>query len=134
MDTLLAAARGIGHNLQNDDRFIRSQMAQTACDEDKELQDMIGEFNLKRMSFGNERVKEDRDDEKLKQLDAELRGEYAKIMANPRMAAYQEAKTELDKLVNGIVSIITLSAQGQNPDDIQESSCSGDCAGCAGCH
>lgn len=134
MDTLIAAARGLGHNLQNDDRFIRTQMAQSACDEDKELQDLIGEFNLKRIAINNEKSKEDKSDEKLKELDAEIRAVYDKIMANTNMAAYQEAKAELDKLVNGIVTIVTMSAQGQNPDDIQESSCSGNCAGCAGCH
>lgn len=134
MDTLLAAARGIGHNLQSDDRFIRVQMAQTACDEDKELQEWIGEFNLKRMAFSTEKAKDGADGEKLKQLDAEVRDIYAKVMANVHMAAYQEAKSELDKLVNGIVTIVTMSAQGQNPDDIQESACGGNCAGCAGCH
>ena len=97
---------------------------------------MIGEFNLKRIAINNETTKDEgtRDGEKLKALDGELREVYAQIMQNPNMAAYNAAKTELDRLTGAINSILALAAQGQEPDSYEEGGCSGNCAGCAGCH
>lgn len=134
MEDMLELARELARTLQQDERFIRTQMAQAAADEDEELQSLIGEFNLKRIAVGNETSKEDKDEAKLKTLDGEIRELYALIMANEHMAAYNEAKTELDKLVNDIGTIITMSAQGQDPDEVQTGSCGGNCAGCSGCH
>ena len=134
MEDMLELARELARTLQQDERFIRTQMAQAAADEDEELQSLIGEFNLKRIAVGNETSKEDKDEAKLKTLDGEIRELYALIMANEHMAAYNEAKTELDKLVNDIGTIITMSAQGQDPDEVQTGGCGGNCAGCRGCH
>ena len=134
MEDMLELARELARTLQHDERFIRTQMAQAAADEDEELQSLIGEFNLKRIAVGNETSKEDKDEAKLKTLDGEIRELYALIMANEHMAAYNEAKTELDKLVNDIGTIITMSAQGQDPDEVQTGGGGGNCAGCSGCH
>ncbi|HIW74000.1 MAG TPA: YlbF family regulator [Firmicutes bacterium] len=132
-DTIIEMARAIGRALQNDDRFVRTQLAQNAADEDPELQDLIGQFNLKRIALNQENTREEKDGEKIRKLDEEIREVYARLMANEHMQAYQAAKQELDQLVNGVATIVTLSAQGQNPDDLQESGCGGDCSGCAGC-
>ncbi len=136
MDELMEMAREMGHAIQQDERFIRTQMAQAAADEDAELQELIGEFNLKRIALGNETSKkeEEKDPDKLKTLDGEIRALYASIMANPHMAAYNDAKTALDKLINDIGTILTMSAQGMDPDTVETGGCSGNCAGCAGCH
>lgn len=131
MEDMLELARELARTLQQDERFIRTQMAQAAADEDEELQSLIGEFNLKRIAVGNETSKEDKDEAKLKTLDGEIRELYALIMANEHMAAYNEAKTELDKLVNDIGTIITMSAQGQDPDEVQTGGCGGNCAAAA---
>ena len=136
METLLELAKDLGHEIQRDPRFIRTQMAQAAADEDKALQDMIGEFNLKRMALNAEASKDEaeQDKEKVMQLNAELREVYARVMANESMAEYQAAKTELDTIINGIGAIINMAAQGLNPDDYEEHSCSGNCGSCGGCH
>ena len=135
IDTIIAMARSIGRELQNDERFVRAQLAQNAADEDKELQDLIGEFNLKRIALNQESTREEKDGEKIRKLDGEIRDVYARLMANEHMQAYQAAKQELDQLINNVTTIIALSAQGQDPDEIEESAgCGGDCSGCAGCH
>lgn len=136
MEALLELAKDLGHELQRDPRFIRTQMAQAAADEDKELQDMIGEFNLKRMALNAEASKDEaeQDKEKVIQLNAELREVYARVMANASMAEYQAARAELDTIVNGIGAIINMASQGLNPDDYEEHNCSGNCSSCGGCH
>ena len=136
MEALLELAKDLGHEIQRDPRFIRTQMAQAAADEDKALQDLIGEFNLKRMALNAEATKDEaeQDKDKVIQLNAELREVYAKVMANESMAEYQAAKAELDTIINGIGAIINMAAQGLNPDDYEEHNCSGNCGSCGGCH
>ena len=70
----------------------------------------------------------------MRTLNEELRAVYARVMANASMSAYNEAKTELDKVTNAIGAILNMAAQGLNPDDYDEHSCSGNCSSCGGCH
>ena len=134
MDSILEMAKELGYAIQRDDRFVRTQMAQAGADEDKQLQDLIGQFNLKRMAVSGEAEKEQRDEKKIEALNRELRELYDKIMENEHMVAYNDARTELDKLVNQVAEVIAMSAHGQDPADYQEHSCSGDCGCCSGCH
>jgi cell fate (sporulation/competence/biofilm development) regulator YlbF (YheA/YmcA/DUF963 family) len=135
MEKLLELAKELGHAIQADERFVRVQMAQAAADEDEALQALIGEFNLKRMAINAEAAKgEAQDEAKMRTLNEELRAVYARVMANESMAAYNEAKTELDKVTNAIGAILNMAAQGLNPDDYDEHSCSGNCSSCGGCH
>ncbi len=135
MEKLLEMAKELGHAIQADERFIRTQMAQNAADEDEALQALIGEFNLKRMAINAEAAKgEEQDEAKMRTLNEELRAVYARVMANESMAAYNEAKTELDKVTNAIGAILNMASQGLNPDDYDEHSCSGNCSSCGGCH
>ena len=136
MEQILEMAKEIGHAIQQDERFIKLQMAQAKADEDTALQELIGEFNLKRMAINGEASKPEaeQDAEKVKQLNAELREVYARVMANESMAAYNAAKTELDKIINGIGAIVNMAAQGLNPDEYDEHQCGGNCASCGGCH
>lgn len=136
MEQILEMAKEIGHAIQQDERFIKLQMAQSAADNDAALQELIGEFNLKRMAINAEAAKSEaeQDAEKVKQLNVELREVYARVMANESMSAYNAAKTELDKVINGIGAIINMAAQGLNPDDYDEHQCGGNCSSCGGCH
>lgn len=136
MEQILEMAKEIGHAIQQDERFVKLQMAQAAADDDAALQELIGEFNLKRMAINAEAAKPEaeQDEEKVKQLNAELREVYARVMANESMTAYNAAKTELDKIINGVGAIINMAAQGLNPDDYDEHQCGGNCSSCGGCH
>ncbi len=132
---IMDTARELGYMIQQDERFIRAQMAQVAADEDESLQNLIGEFNLKRIALNTESVREDKDPEKMKKLDGEVREVYAQLMENEHMKAYQVAKSELDKLVHQITMIVQMSAQGEDPENINtEPQCSGNCSSCGGCH
>ena len=136
MDKILELTKDLAHEIQMDERFIRTQMAQAAADEDKELQCLIGDFNLKRMALNNETQKDpaDRDAAKLQLLDKELREVYNKVMENGNMQRYNEAKTGLDELMNSVSRILTLAAQGLDPDEADSPSCTGSCSTCPGCH
>lgn len=132
---ILEHARAIGRQIQIDDRYLALRAAQEASDADGDLQQLIGEFNLKRLAIDNESAAENRDNEKLAQYNRELRAIYAQIMSNENMQAYEKAKGELEALIQRVQTIILRSAQGDDPDTAdEEASCSGDCSRCSGCH
>ncbi len=132
---IIEMTRDLGRALQQEESFKKLMDAQKKADADIDLQRLIGEFNLKRMAINNEASKEDRNDEKLKELNAEMRHVYADIMKNENMTAYNEAKNEFDAIMQRVTAIITQCAEGADPEtaDYSQSSCSGSCSTCGGC-
>ena len=136
MDTLLAMAIDLAVQLQADPRCEAVKAAAAVADADEALQAMISEFNLKRIAINTEESKaeEERDVEKLRTLNTELRSIYASVMANENMMAYQNAQGELENIVNKIHLAINLAAQGQDPNLAAQEGCTGNCGSCGGCH
>lgn len=133
---IIEITRQLGKALQEDERYQNMRFAQKQSDEDESLQQLIGEFNLKRMAINNEAQKDDRNEETIKRLNEELRAVYADIMRNEHMNAYNDAKTEFDALLQRVIGIIGLCADGEDPEtcDYDPSACGGDCSSCGGCH
>lgn len=132
---IIAITRQLGEAIQADTRYVAFAEAKKLNDEDTALQDAIGQFNLIRMSLNNELSKADKSDEKVKEYNENLRKTYGEIMRNPNMLAYNQAKSDLDELVNQINSMITLCVNGEDPKTVEPASnCGGDCSGCSGCH
>ena len=133
---IIAQARELGKAIQKEESFINLQEVQKKADADTELQALIGEFNLKRMAINNEASQKERDQEKITKLNNEMREVYAKIMSNENMIAYNEAKQAFDVVANRVMAIVQQSAEGADPEtaDYSQSSCSGSCESCGGCH
>ncbi len=133
---IITMARDVGKALQKDERYLNFSSAQTVADADTELQDMIGQFNLLKMEMQREVQKSDRDADKVKQLDNDIKELYNTIMSNTNMQNYNIAKKEVDDLIAFLQQIIVYSANGEDPDTVepQSASCSGSCSGCAGCN
>lgn len=135
--TVIELARELGKALQEDERYKKYQEAKEKNDKDVELQNMIGDFNVKRMKLNQEMQKEDKDAETMQKLDGELREVYTKIMANPNMTEFNTAQEAVDKLLNSVNFIISMSANGEDPmtcPEEQPASCGGSCSTCGGCH
>lgn len=133
---IISQARALGEAIQKEESYIKLHEVQKKADADTELQNLIGEFNLKRMSINNEASKKERDQEKLSQLNTEMREVYSKIMSNENMIAYNEAKEAFDMVANRVLAIVQQSCEGADPQtaDYTQSSCSGSCESCGGCH
>ena len=131
---IIAMAREIGKEIQKDDRYLKMRLAVQATDDDQNLQDLIGQYNLKRMALDAEAQKRDRDAEKVQTYGRELDGLYETIMKIPSMIAYNGAKAELDGLIQRIHAIVDQRAGGADPGPADfEPGCGGDCGSCAGC-
>ena len=133
MDTI-ALARELGKAIQQEEAYIKLHKVQAEADADAELQNLIGRFNIKRLSINEEASKKDRDQDKLTKLNSEMREVYSNIMSNEHMIAYNEAKGEFDRVMNRVNAIISQSAEGGDPEtaDYTES-CTGSCGTCGGC-
>ena len=53
MADIIEMAREIGRQLQKDELYLKLELARQQSEEDEELQNAIGEFNLKRMAINN---------------------------------------------------------------------------------
>ena len=133
---IIELARQIGRELQKDETYIKMRSAEQISEEDEELTELIGEYNLKRVAINYEASKTERDDEKMQALNKEMRSLYSKVMSNEKMKAYNDAKKDFDEKLRQVLTIIQNSALGADPDRIDPTnigSCTGDCSSCGGC-
>ena len=137
MADLLEMAKQLGRELQKDERYLAFRKASEENDKDTDLQNLIAQFNQKRLDLGNAEDAQEQDEDRVKALGEEVRGLYSQIMANDAMRKYQAVRAEFEQLLDGINRVIAYSAAGQDPDSFDPTaaaSCSGDCSACGGCH
>lgn len=133
---VIELTRELGKAIQQDDRFIAYNLAKQVNDNDKELNEDVEKFTKLREEL-NEVMKNDikaTETEHLKELDENIKATYKKIMSNKNMIVFQAAQKNLEDLINNIQQIITLCANGEDPETCQPSSgCTGSCSTCGGC-
>ncbi len=135
IEMIIEKARELGSMIQDSDDFAAFLVAKTAADKNEELQDLLGQFNLKKLDLNRAITSNDVDKEKVSELNREIRDLYERIIQNPHMIAYTTTKEELDKTVHFVEQIILGSAAGEDPYGIEEQdACAGDCSSCGGCH
>ena len=117
---LIEKARELGVGIQDTDEFTAFIVAKTAADKSEILQDKLGQFNLKKLDLNRAIIAEEKDNEKIAELNAEVKRLYEEIVSDPLMIAYSTTKDELDGVVRFIMQIIEGSAAGENPYEIEE--------------
>lgn len=131
---VIAKVRELGKAIQKDERFIRYAKARLENDNNEELQALIGEFNIIRMELDKQLSGDEKEQDKVDELNIKLRDVYSKIMASPAMVEYNTAKAELDQMVGEINTIISKSLDGEDPETCDTVACTGSCSTCGGCH
>lgn len=124
--------------LQNDERYLAMVAARKANDENTELQNLIGEFNLARMELNNEMSNDNANEQKVNELNLNVNKLYSRIMADETMVAYNDAKDEIEKFMEYVNAILNAAIAGEDPMEVEEPqphSCGeGGCSSCSGCH
>ena len=133
---VIKAARNLGAAMQEDERFVEYAKTKLALDSNEELQDLVGKFNVARMNIERLGEQDERDEEKFREANLELREIYDSIMNNETMKAYNDAKLGVDKMLADVMAIIQMCCEGADPEtcEIPEGGCTGSCSTCAGCH
>lgn len=132
---VIKCVRELGKAIQQDERFIRYAKARLENDNNQELQAAIGKFNIIRMDMDRIMSSEEKDENKIKELNEELRRVYGEIMSAPAMVEYNTAKVELDQMMSEINTVITKTLEGEDPETCETAAaCTGSCSTCGGCH
>ncbi len=130
---IITLTRQLGAAIQKDPAYEAFQNAVEKNQADDALNELISKIQLIHMSYQHEAAKEDSSEEKLAAYDKEFSETYQQVMANPNMIAYENARKGLDTLMKRITGILTLCAQGEDPETCEyeeQSGCSGNCSSC----
>lgn len=129
MSKITDLATELGQAIEGDETFLKYQAAKAKHDDDSQLQELIGQFNLKKMSVMNMMNSSDKDDARLSQLQNEMHAAYEAVMRHPVMVEFNAAQQEMEKLVGEVYSILNYYITGEEPGG-----CTGSCSTCGGCH
>ena len=123
-------ARELGRAIQAEESYKNVTLAGEAIDADAELTALIAQFAQKR-----DLISETTEKTELEKLDTELTELYSKIMENPKMITFEEAKHEFGHLMDRVLAIVTKSADGEDPATAEPDhhDCHGDCCSCHDC-
>lgn len=126
---ILEMAKQIGMELKNSEQLKAANDALAAQEADPKAQELIKEYNLRRMQIAQKMQDENISKEEMLSVRSELAAEFNKLMENENIKNYIEAKREIDALVAQVQDIINFYVSGE-----ESGGCSGGCSSCSGCH
>ena len=116
-----------GEELANSEAVAEYREAKEAYMRDETVNGLIREFNVQHMLLDAEEKKEEPNKELLESLNDRIKVLTEEIQANKAMERMRNAETQLDILLAEVNQILTGYI---NP----QTSCSGSCGTCGGCH
>ncbi len=132
---VITLSKELGKAIQKDDRYIAYTLAAQANEDNAELKGKIERFNQIREELNVEVQKAEKDTALVEKLNGEFRAIYAEIVAMPGMVVFNNAKTQLDSLINHVNAIISAACNGEDPEAVtEEVACGGSCSSCSGCN
>ena len=135
---VIELTRLLGAEIQKDERYLAFAAAKEANEKDEALNALMGEIQMIQMNYQLEASKENPDSAKMQEFEAEFNAKYEAFMANENMQKYDEARAEVDSMMNYIMQILGLCVNGADPATCEpeqhDHSCDGSCSSCSGCH
>ena len=136
--SVIELTRQLGAEIQKDERYLAFAAAKEANEKDEALNALMGEIQMIQMNYQMEASKEEPDSAKMQEFEAEFNAKYEAFMANENMQKYDEARAEVDSMMNYIMQILGLCVNGADPTTCEpeqhDHSCDGSCSSCSGCH
>ena len=131
---IIELTRKLGAAIQETEEYKRFMAAKVKNDNDAVLQEQIGDFNLLKMQLDAEHEKEEKDQDKILELNEQIVALYNVIIAGEAMSEYNAAYEAYRTLTDKISNILLMCENGEDPATCAPASCSGNCASCGGCH
>ncbi len=125
---IIEKAKELGVLLKDSEIVKEYIAAKTAYEQDRQIQELMGQFNLHKMSMSMLAKQEHPDEERIADHEKQLEEVYNKIMETELMADFQQKSQRVDAIISNINSIINLYISG-NPTGV----CTGSCSTCGGC-
>ena len=136
--SVIELTRQLGAEIQKDERYLAFAAAKEANEKDEALNALMGEIQMIQMNYQMEASKEEPDSTKMQEFEAEFNAKYEAFMANENMQKYDEARAQVDAMMNYIMQILGLCVNGADPATCEpeqhDHSCDGSCSSCSGCH
>lgn len=136
--SVIELTRQLGAEIQKDERYLAFAAAKEANEKDEALNALMGEIQMIQMNYQMEASKEEPDSAKMQEFEAEFNAKYEAFMANENMQKYDEARAQVDAMMNYIMQILGLCVNGADPATCEpeqhDHSCDGSCSSCSGCH
>lgn len=124
--TIIEKAHELGEMIEASEEMQALKSAEQAQQEDDEAQQLVADFNIKRMNLAREiQAKKITEEEAIKRNNEAFAEMVAKSAA---IKAYVEAKEKFDNMVNGVNNVINMHIMGN------QGGCTHDCSTCGGCH
>lgn len=134
--TVIEATRELGKAIQADERYLKLMTAKEANDKDDALNALIGKLNLIQMSYQHEAECE-ANEEKMNEYDKEFREVYTEVMLNENMKNYENARQDVDDMMNYVMQLLSMVVNGEDPETCDpakiQADCTGSCSTCGGC-
>ena len=129
MTEIIEKTKELGKLIQESEQAKNFHLTKAAYDNDEEIQRLIQEFNLHKMSMTTLTQGDNQDQERIKEVEERIKAVYEKIMASDKMQQYQAASKAVQELLNQVNAVIGYYVTGEEPSD-----CTHDCSTCGGCH
>ena len=129
MTEIIEKTKELGALIQKSEQVEKFNFAKAAYDADEEIQRLIKEFNLHKMTMMSLTQGENPDQERVAEVEERIKEVYEKIMQNDKMKEFQAASKAVQDLLNQVNGVIGYYVTGEEPTD-----CTHDCSTCGGCH
>lgn len=124
--TLTEKAHELGKMIKESPEMEKLTACEAAQAQDEAAQELLREFNLKRMNLVRDMQSEKISREDAARMNSEAFNEMLEKSAV--LAEYVEAKKDFDAVVQSVNGIINYYITGEEPG------CTHDCSTCGGCH
>ncbi|MBQ8894083.1 MAG: YlbF family regulator [Clostridia bacterium] len=129
MREIIEKAKELGALLQSSEQVQKYNAAKDAYNQDEEVQKLVHEFNLQKMTLMSLSEAEEPDQNRIAEIEERIKSIYAKIMENEKMKRMQETGKAVEEMLGQVNGVISFYVTGEEP-----SSCTHDCSTCGGCH
>ena len=129
MQDIIEKTKELGALIQESEAVKNYNQVKIAYDTDEELQKLVKEFNLHKMTLMNLTGAEEQDAGRIAEVEERVKSVYAKITENENVMKMQEATKAVEALLGQVNGVLTYYITGEEP-----TSCTHDCSTCGGCH
>lgn len=124
--TIIEKAHELGEMIKDSKEMEALSLAEKVQQEDSDAQQLIADFNIKRLNLAREiqggKISEEEAIKKNNEAFSEM------VEKSESIKKYVEAKKQFDNLVNSVNNVINIYIMGE------QQGCTHNCSTCGGCH